>query len=138
MLFQAAGFSPQAVADFYEVHNRDGGTIPTAVKNGEARRIVQIMNLLHDENEDGANEAALYAINAIVTKYDDYDDRSKITAQVNNLSKEPTDVWGKEVKSLVEGWESDLEKSWGETLGLAKARTNPRMAREFEERGIQE
>ena len=138
MLFQAAGFSPQAVADFYEVHNRDGGTIPTAVKNGEARRIVQIMNLLHDENEDGANEAALYAINAIVTKYGDYDDRSKITAQVNNLIKEPTDVWGKEVKSLVEGWESDLEKSWGETLGLAKARTNPRMAREFEERGIQE
>jgi len=135
LIGQAAGFSPIEVADFYEVNNRDGGMIPASMTNKDAKRITFIMNMLDNDTPQSSNEMALYAINAINSKYDNPDDRKRLTKQVLQLIKHPKDVWEKNLRKMVQEWDSSLNDGIADMIRMSKARTNPRVAEELEERG---
>jgi hypothetical protein len=137
IMFQAFGFSSQEVADYYELNNRKGGMIPAGMTNVDAKRIVYIMNMLAGADDEGAQEAAAYAMNAIKTKYN-AEDQEKLIKQVNNLIKHPDDPMAKNVGKILEESTSELSQSVSDLSKMSNARTSPRMAREMEERGLQE
>ena len=137
IMFQAFGFSSQEVADYYELNNRKGGMIPAGMTNVDAKRIVYIMNMLAGADDEGSQEAAAYAMNAIKTKYN-AEDQEKLIKQVNNLIKHPDDPMAKNVGKILEESTSELSQSVSDLSKMSNARTSPRMAREMEERGLQE
>jgi hypothetical protein len=135
ILFQALGYSPTEVQDYYEVNNRDGGMIPVGMSNRDAKRITFIMNMLDGNSKQESAEAALYAINAIKTKYNPYD-QQKLMKQVMTLIKDPKNPWDKNLLKMTEEWKSELSDGWADMIRISKAKTNPRVARELEERGV--
>ena len=137
IMFQAFGFSPMEVQDYYEINNRDGGIIPSSMTNMDAKRITYIMNMLADGSEDGANEAALYAINTIKTKYKP-EDRAKLMDQVMKQIKDPKEPWERNLKGVIDEWTSELNDGFMDMLRIAKVKTNPRMAREMEKAGVKD
>jgi len=137
IMFQAFGFSSQEVADYYELNNRKGGMIPAGMTNVDAKRIVYIMNMLAGADDEGSQEAAAYAMNAIKTKYN-AEDQEKLIKQVTNLIKHPDDPMAKNVGKILEESTSELSQSLSDLSKMSNARTSPRMAREMEERGLQE
>jgi hypothetical protein len=137
ILFQALGFSPTEVADYYEINNRNGGMIPTGMANLDAKRITFIMNMLDGSDDEDSTQAMLWAINTIKSKYKP-EDQVKLIKQVTNLIKHPEDVWEDNTRKLLEGWTSELSDGFGSMVRLSKAKTNPRVARELDERGIKE
>tara|TARA_B110000908_G_scaffold172099_1_gene237657 strand:- start:2190 stop:6812 length:4623 start_codon:yes stop_codon:yes gene_type:complete len=137
IMFQAFGFSSQEVADYYELNNRKGGMIPAGMTNVDAKRIVYIMNMLAGADDEGSQEAAAYAMNAIKTKYN-AEDQEKLIKQVTNLIKHPDDPMAKNVGKILEESTSELSQSVSDLSKMSNARTSPRMAREMEERGLQE
>jgi len=113
--------------------------IPAGVTNSAAKRIVFTMNMLADggDDEEGKAQAALYAINAIKTQHIP-EDQEKIIKQVLRLIKNPEDPFSKNVAKILEESTSELEMGWSDMLKLSKAKTSPRMARELEQRGLQD
>jgi hypothetical protein len=93
------------------------------------------MNMLADGSEDGAKEAALYAINTIKSKYSP-EDQERLLKKVNTLVKKPEDVWERNLKAVVEEWNSELNDGWADIIRMSKVKTNPRLAREMEEAGV--
>lgn len=134
-VFQALGFSTTAAQDFYEINNRHGGMIPASNRNMDAKRIVYIMNQLGGDDKNGNKEAVLYAMSLIDRKYKGKD-RKKLRKQVSNLLKSPDDAWGKSLEGLFKEWDSELSTSFGDTVRMANAKTNPTVAREMKQRGM--
>lgn len=137
ILAQAFGFSTKAAEDYYEVNARHGGGIPKSARNIDAKRIMFIMNLLRDNSDPDSYDANLYAINAIKSKYNGAT-REKLLNQVVNLMKNPTgDVWHKAVVDLLKESEMDLTKNWMDTVKMAKAKTNPQVAKRLDDAGVE-
>lgn len=133
--FQAIGFGPSSAADYYEVTARHGGAIPASSRNIDAKRILYVANSIRSTDDPKGTKVALYAINAIKSKYSGKD-ADKLIKQVLNLLKNPTgDVWNKEVVKLLQESELSLTKSWADTVKMAKARTNTKVASELDDSG---
>lgn len=131
---QALGFSPVEVQDWYEINNRKGGSVPMAVRNVDAGRIVRLMNDLHLSSES-KKETVLFAISAIKNKYKP-EDQQKIIEQVMAAIKEPKNSWEKAAMSVADEWTSELNDGLMSIYRNMKARTNPKLAEEFQKAGV--
>jgi hypothetical protein len=76
------------------------------------------------------------AVNAILTKYERFEDRVGIIKEIKDKLKDPVDPWGKLMLGVIEDWQSDLQTGLAEIQARAAVKINPAVARRFEERGM--
>lgn len=134
---QALGFAPEEVAAFHELNNRNLGVIPKSVFKADSDRIVRFLVDMHSNKDDDTNSRRYaMAVNAVLSKYDRWEDRVKLIKEVENKLKDPSDPWGKLMLSVIEDWQSDLQKGVAEIHARAATKINPAVARRFEERGM--
>lgn len=136
ILAQAAGFSPAAPQDYYEVNARHGGGIPKSNRTIDAKRIVMIMNQLGHVEDHDATENRLIALNVLLTKYKG-EDKKKVTEQVLTMLKNPKDVWAKAAVDLIADHSSQLSRDFSSTVKMGRAITSPKIASVLDEAGYE-
>lgn len=136
LIAQGLGFSPQEVADWYEITMEAGGGLPTVVKNADAKRITWLLNEMSAQTDATQAKFRGAAINAIISKYPHGPDRQKLVEQVRRQLKNPTDAWEKALGKVFEEWQSDMQAGLAEYHKHIKVKSNPKIARELEKKGI--
>jgi hypothetical protein len=135
ILFQAFGFAPQEVQDWYEINNRKGGSPPMSAQNTEAKRILKLMTMLPMSSGGDEKELVLLAISAIQNKYN-AKSQKEILEYIKQAIKEPKDAWEKAAASVAEGFVTELNDGLIDLGRASNIRTHPRIAKEFEKLGV--
>lgn len=133
---QAFGFSSEEVAYYHELNNRNLGVIPKTVFQSDSDRIVRFLVDMNTTNDEDRARRYGFAVNAVLTKYKNPADRVRLIQEVKEKTKNPSDPWGKLMLSVIRDWESDLQNGLSEIHARASIKSNPAVARQFANRGM--
>lgn len=134
---QALGFSTTEVADWHELNSRYKNTEPRGTKQTEAKRIVRFLNDMH--NAELTSDTYRYnamAVNAIMTKYTQVEDRVALIGEIEKMMDEPGNQWGKILNNILKDWHSEAQNGIGELQNHLALKSSPALARQLQKAGV--
>ena len=129
--FQAIGFAPSEPQDWYEFNAREMA-LGKEDKDDDAKRLAWLLSEVAREEDPVQQRFFAMATNALRTKYKGWEWEEVYDKLIRQMS-DPTETWGSKMIKAAQEYEREVVEGLAAIHKHSKLRTNPRLAKAFQE-----